>query len=130
MSLGADVADRDALATMSAAAALDADATRAEGRADEPQEPVYCVCRQVAFGEMIACDNPEVRRCSRWRASLGAMGCGPLLSSPPSSAVHLSQCKYEWFHFRCVGITPSNKPKTRWFCPDCTRLRRKGLLAL
>jgi hypothetical protein len=24
-----------------------------------PSEPVYCICRQVAFGEMIACDNPD-----------------------------------------------------------------------
>ncbi|VDP10369.1 unnamed protein product [Soboliphyme baturini] len=23
----------------------------------DPHEPVYCVCRQVSFGEMIACDN-------------------------------------------------------------------------
>lgn len=22
-------------------------------------EPVYCVCQQVSFGEMIACDNAE-----------------------------------------------------------------------
>jgi hypothetical protein len=26
----------------------------------DPNEPVYCVCRRVAFGDMIACDNPEV----------------------------------------------------------------------
>ena len=25
----------------------------------DPNEPVYCLCRQVAFGEMIACDNEE-----------------------------------------------------------------------
>jgi hypothetical protein len=23
----------------------------------DPNEPVYCICRQVAFGDMIACDN-------------------------------------------------------------------------
>jgi len=25
----------------------------------DPNEPVYCVCRQIAFGDMIACDNEE-----------------------------------------------------------------------
>jgi hypothetical protein len=25
----------------------------------DPSEPVYCVCRQVAFGDMIACDNSD-----------------------------------------------------------------------
>ena len=27
----------------------------------DPLEPVYCLCRQVAFGEMIACDDPDCR---------------------------------------------------------------------
>lgn len=25
----------------------------------DPNEPVYCLCRQIAFGDMIACDNEE-----------------------------------------------------------------------
>ena len=25
----------------------------------DPNEPVYCFCRQIAFGDMIACDNEE-----------------------------------------------------------------------
>ena len=25
----------------------------------DPNEPVYCICRQIAYGEMIACDNDE-----------------------------------------------------------------------
>lgn len=25
----------------------------------DPNEPVYCTCRQIAFGDMIACDNEE-----------------------------------------------------------------------
>jgi hypothetical protein len=25
----------------------------------DPNEPVYCICRQIAFGEMIACDNED-----------------------------------------------------------------------
>jgi len=36
------------------------EAEREEGHTDiDPNEPVYCVCRQVAFGEMIACDNED-----------------------------------------------------------------------
>lgn len=25
----------------------------------DPNEPIYCTCRRIAFGEMIACDNEE-----------------------------------------------------------------------
>ena len=25
----------------------------------DPNEPVYCVCRQIAHGDMIACDNED-----------------------------------------------------------------------
>lgn len=25
----------------------------------DPNEPTYCVCRQVSYGEMIGCDNPD-----------------------------------------------------------------------
>ena len=27
----------------------------------DPNEPIYCNCRRVAYGEMICCDNTEVR---------------------------------------------------------------------
>jgi hypothetical protein len=63
----------------------------------DPNEPVYCICRNVAFGEMISCDNPE---------------CG------------------EWFHFQCVGLTATNRPKVKWLCPECAALKRRGLLKL
>lgn len=62
----------------------------------DPNEPVYCFCRQVAFGEMVACDNDD--------------------------------CTLEWFHFQCVGLTPANRPKDNWLCPQCTALRRRNLL--
>ena len=26
----------------------------------DPDEPTYCLCKQVSFGEMIGCDNEEV----------------------------------------------------------------------
>lgn len=28
----------------------------------DPNEPVYCYCQQVSFGEMVACDNEQVRK--------------------------------------------------------------------
>ncbi|XP_038991719.1 PHD finger protein ING1-like isoform X2 [Hibiscus syriacus] len=60
----------------------------------DPNEPTYCLCNQVSYGEMVACDNPD--------------------------------CKIEWFHFGCVGL--KERPKGKWYCPDCAALRnrRKG----
>jgi hypothetical protein len=26
----------------------------------DPNEPTYCFCNQVSYGEMVACDNPDV----------------------------------------------------------------------
>ena len=52
-------------------------------------EEVYCFCRNVSYGDMIACDDPS--------------------------------CKYEWFHFPCVGLT--KKPEANfgqyWYCDTC-----------
>lgn len=28
-------------------------------------------------------------------------------------------CKYEWFHWSCVGITSPPKDDDIWYCPDC-----------
>ncbi|ODV85598.1 hypothetical protein CANARDRAFT_188556, partial [[Candida] arabinofermentans NRRL YB-2248] len=25
-------------------------------------------------------------------------------------------CKYEWFHYKCVGIYKDPEPNKRWFC--------------
>jgi len=54
----------------------------------DPNEPTYCLCKRVSFGEMVGCDNPD--------------------------------CKVEWFHFECVGLTTS--PKGKWMCPECKKL--------
>ena len=29
--------------------------------APDPNEPRYCLCNQVSYGDMVACDNPDVR---------------------------------------------------------------------
>ncbi|CAL1703916.1 unnamed protein product [Somion occarium] len=52
----------------------------------DPNEPRYCYCNQVSYGQMIACDNEE-------------------------------DCKIEWFHLGCVGVT--RPPKGKWYCRDC-----------
>lgn len=36
----------------------------------DPNEPTYCVCQQVSYGEMIGCDNTEVSIPSRCSNSL------------------------------------------------------------
>uniref|UniRef100_A0A8C7C640 Inhibitor of growth family member 4 n=1 Tax=Neovison vison TaxID=452646 RepID=A0A8C7C640_NEOVI len=44
----------------------------------DPNEPTYCLCHQVSYGEMIGCDNPDVRTnrfASRW-GSGGHEGAG------------------------------------------------------
>lgn len=28
----------------------------------DPNEPTYCLCHQVSYGEMIGCDNPDVSK--------------------------------------------------------------------
>ncbi|BCS05244.1 putative PHD finger domain protein [Aspergillus luchuensis] len=68
-----------------------------EGRRDEDMEDeeedegnedtkVYCTCRSVSHGDMVACDNDN--------------------------------CEFEWFHWKCVGLT--REPVGKWFCPQCS----------
>lgn len=33
----------------------------------DPNEPLYCYCQQVSFGEMVACDNDEVNIYIYWQ---------------------------------------------------------------
>lgn len=39
----------------------------------DPNEPTYCLCHQVSYGEMIGCDNPDVsisnKKQSAWSIS-------------------------------------------------------------
>ena len=53
----------------------------------------YCICKQVSFGEMIACDNEN--------------------------------CKIEWFHYDCVGL--SEEPTSTWLCPTCSKLPKRDI---
>lgn len=58
---------------------------------DLADEPVYCYCQQVSYGEMVGCDGPD--------------------------------CKKEWFHLPCIGLT--SPPKGQWFCEDCAAKYRR-----
>ncbi len=55
-------------------------------------EPVYCICRQVQHGDMVACDNPDC-------------------TNPD-----------EWYHFQCVGLLDKPPEGTLWHCPVCKPL--------
>jgi hypothetical protein len=56
----------------------------------DPNEPTYCICHQVSYGEMIACDNPD---CPIEWFHIGCMG----LNSIP---------KGKWF---CPKCQPARK---------------------
>lgn len=34
-------------------------------------------------------------------------------------------CPIEWFHFGCVGLTPENRPKGKWYCKECKNMLKK-----
>ncbi|KAJ5761470.1 Zinc finger PHD-type [Penicillium manginii] len=63
---------------------LDDDDDEDEGNEDTK---VYCTCRTVSHGDMVACDNDN--------------------------------CPYEWFHWKCVGLT--REPVGTWYCDECRR---------
>lgn len=48
---------------------------------------VYCTCRSISHGDMVACDNDN--------------------------------CPYEWFHWKCVGLT--REPVGTWYCDECRK---------
>ncbi|KAJ5876267.1 Zinc finger PHD-type [Penicillium soppii] len=88
--------DEDDDSMLSSADTSDSD--KSDGGADEDVDDeeedegnedskVYCTCRTVSHGDMVACDNDE--------------------------------CPYEWFHWKCVGLT--REPVGTWYCDECRR---------
>ncbi|XP_057959993.1 PHD finger protein ING1 [Malania oleifera] len=53
----------------------------------DPNEPTYCLCNQVSYGEMVACDNPDCK--IEWFH----YGCVGLKEQP----------KGKWFCSDCIG---------------------------
>jgi len=34
-------------------------------------------------------------------------------------------CPYQWFHLDCMKLKLSSLPKGKWYCPECSKTRRK-----
>ncbi|KAL4901754.1 hypothetical protein BDW74DRAFT_69652 [Aspergillus multicolor] len=89
---GGDDDDDDSMLSSAELSDSDSGDVNMDEDEDEGNEDtqVYCTCRTVSHGDMVACDNDD--------------------------------CKYEWFHWKCVGLT--REPVGKWYCPDC--LAAKG----
>ncbi|XP_038974792.1 PHD finger protein ING1-like isoform X2 [Phoenix dactylifera] len=61
----------------------------------DPNEPTYCICNQVSYGEMVACDNPDCK--IEWFH----FGCVGLKEQP----------KGKWYCSSCVGMQKRRKGK-------------------
>jgi hypothetical protein len=82
----------------------------------DPNEPRYCICDDVSYGDMISCDN----------------NVSPLTSVPYQQftlqnsfmLTKKSKCEKEWFHLECVGMNQHSLPgrRMKWYCPDCRKL--------
>lgn len=73
----------------------------------DPNEPTYCLCHQVSYGEMIGCDNPDVG--VQLFCYLDII-CIKLVFIRVLRLI--LQCPIEWFHFACVDL--ATKPKGKW----------------
>eukprot|EP00262_Sarcandra_glabra_P014526 TRINITY_DN4270_c1_g1_i1.p1 TRINITY_DN4270_c1_g1~~TRINITY_DN4270_c1_g1_i1.p1 ORF type:complete len:224 (-),score=45.51 TRINITY_DN4270_c1_g1_i1:535-1206(-) len=61
----------------------------------DPNEPTYCFCNQVSYGEMVACDNPDCK--IEWFH----YGCVGLKEQP----------RGKWYCSNCVGMPKRRKGK-------------------
>ncbi|KAI1089645.1 hypothetical protein F5B19DRAFT_485040 [Rostrohypoxylon terebratum] len=67
-----------------------------DGNVIDPDEPRYCLCNGVSFGTMIQCENVD-----------------------KLTENHVQNCKEEWFHLACVGLSDIPPRTTKWYCPEC-----------
>ncbi|KAL7920524.1 hypothetical protein ACQKWADRAFT_298278 [Trichoderma austrokoningii] len=61
-------------------------------------------------------DPNEPRYCLCNRVSFGTM----------IQCDNVDNCKQEWFHLECVGLSEIPARTTKWYCPDCRRLLNIG----
>lgn len=47
----------------------------------DPDEQTYCICNQVSYGEMVACDNEDVSCCCQSRSSSLILSCTSVKSN-------------------------------------------------
>lgn len=85
--------------SLTAGSGRDRDVTPPQEEAIDPDEPTYCLCDQISFGEMILCDNDLCP--IEWFH----FSCVSLLSKP----------KGKWFCPNCRGDRPNvMKPKAQF----------------
>lgn len=65
-----------------------------------------------ALAHDIPLDSAEPRYCLCNGVSFGEM-----------VACDHHECLQEWFHFPCVGLNEKDRPKGKWYCPQCTKTR-------
>lgn len=90
---------------------VEEDWTRGNGKSYRGQGDVDAEGDADAEGELDEGDNQGEDRtlyCICQRVSQGNM-----------IACDNPDCKYEWFHWDCVGITKQPDDKQAWYCPDC-----------
>jgi len=109
------------------------------GRVD-PNEPVFCYCQRVSFGEvthapawlasrwgmdgadnlnsvarqMIGCENDDCQR--QWVSTLTGES---IMSIVQVSMLTGSTSPFLQFHLACVGLNEA--PRDDWWCPDCAK---------
>jgi hypothetical protein len=84
-----------------------------EGNPISSEEPRYCLCNRVSFGTMIQCDNVDVSNADPSRTE-------------PQELTLEQNCKQEWFHLECVGLSDIPARTTKWYCPDCRKALNIG----
>ncbi|KAG1715660.1 hypothetical protein ID866_1502 [Astraeus odoratus] len=82
----------------------------------DPNERKYCYCNQVSFGTVgvtiVAVDG---------RAN------SLTTPTPKMIACDNENCKLEWFHLGCTGLSELPGKKSKWYCRDCKpKMGHKG----
>lgn len=75
----------------------------------DPNEPRYCYCDNVSFGEMIGCEV----------SPLASNNSKPILTGDSIFCPYQNDdCPHGgWFHLTCVGMNTA--PKDKWWCSSC-----------
>jgi hypothetical protein len=90
------------------------------GRAElavDPNEPLYCSCQRVSFGDMVAC---EADTCPIEWFHYECVG-APELQRGTLCATSLTiadACT------RYAGLPAGQEPKGKWYCPGCAAQRQ------
>ncbi|EMR68370.1 putative phd finger domain-containing protein [Eutypa lata UCREL1] len=80
-----------------------------DGNVIDPEEPRYCLCNGVSFGTMIQCDNDVSEKQDVATTAAPAARSGHHHADSDKKKNKLTppkqNCKYEWFHLECVGLS-------------------------